>query len=114
MATHAMLDGMSNSLLDECVQAAHELGALMNPPATMEVKIQRAVPPPKRPEDGPSVIATALVASVPASHQRLVQAESAGASEREALTFLKASLELKVRFLRSGSSGTRTRPPGTP
>ncbi|MET0341569.1 MAG: hypothetical protein ABW252_11260 [Polyangiales bacterium] len=105
---------MTDSLLEECVRAAEELGALMKPPAKVEVKLQRAVPPPKRQEDGPSVIAMARVASVPAPHQRLVQAESAGASEREALMFLKASLELKLRFLHSGSSGTRVRPPGLP
>lgn len=109
-----MLADMSKTLLEECARAAHELGALMKPPAQVKVEVQRAVPPPKRPEDGPSVIATARLVSVPASHQRLVQAESGGASEREALTFLKASLELKLRFLHSGSSGTRARPPGTP
>lgn len=106
--------GMSNILLEECVRAAHELGSLMKPPATVEVEVHRAVPPPKRQEEGPSVIAMARLASVPASHQRLVQAESGGASEREALTFLKASLELKLRFLRSGSSGTRVPPSRTP
>jgi hypothetical protein len=114
MAARAMLADMTKSLLEECLRAAHELGALMNPPAMLEVNVQRVVPPPKRQEDGPSVVAIARVASKPAAHQRVVQAESAGASEREALTFLKAALELKLRFVRSGSSGTRVPPAGTP
>jgi hypothetical protein len=106
-----MLHVMIKSLLEECQRVADELGALMTPPATLTVRVERVVPAPKRAEDGPSVVAFVCITSTPAKHQRPVQADSAGDSEREALTFLKAALELKTRFFRSGSSGTRQRPP---
>lgn len=104
---------MSKILLAECQRLADEFGALMAPPATLKVSVERASRTPAKGE-GPAVVAIAHVTSVPASHQRVVQADAAGASESEALAFLKAALALKMRFVLSGSSGTRRRvPPGT-
>jgi hypothetical protein len=99
---------MSKSLLRECQRVADELGALMTPPATLQVRVEAVVPRPNKGE-GPSVIAKACITSIPAIHQRPVQANSEGDSESEALAFLKAAIELKVRFVQSGSSGTRRR-----
>jgi hypothetical protein len=99
---------MSKSLLQECQRVADEMGALLSPPATVQVRVEPVVPRPGKGE-GPVVIAMACITSPPAAHQRPVQADTAGESEREALTFLKAALELKVRFVQSASSGTRRR-----
>ena len=87
---------------------ADEMGALLSPPATLQVCVEPVIPRPNKGE-GPGVIAKACITSTPAAHQRPVQADTVGDSESEALTYLKAALELKVRFVQSGSSGTRRR-----
>ena len=104
---------MSKSLLVECQRVADELGALLSPPATLKVCVEAVMPRPNKGE-GPSVIAKARITAPVGVHSRTVQAETEGDSEREALTFMKAALALKVRFVHSGSSGTRRAAPQPP
>ena len=101
---------MSKSLLLECQRAADELGALLSPPATLKICLEPVLLRSNKAE-GPSIVARACVTAPVGAHARTVQAETEGLDEREALTFLKAALALKLRFVQSASSGTRRGPP---
>lgn len=98
------------TLLRGCQALADELGELLNPSARLVVSVQAEPSTRRAKQEPPRFLASARISSAPASHQRPVQADSEGTSAVEALAYLKAALELKTRFMRSGRSGTRKLP----
>jgi hypothetical protein len=110
-----MLRAMSEneaSLLCDCQSVAAELGQLLVPPATIQVSVEQERPKLLRSKSEPLLFhATARVTSARQSHQRAIQGESVGATAAEALSYLRAALELKARVMRSGRSGTRSPSP---